>query len=108
MPAFGRDGILKPDEISAVADYRPLAVGSADRAGRRSGARARRCSPTIAPPAMAPDGKGNHEIGAPNLTDKIWLYGSDKATIMEGVHQRPRRRDAGLGRPPRARRPSRR
>ena len=30
------------------------------------------------------DGKGNRELGAPNLTDKIWLYGSDKATIMRG------------------------
>ena len=32
-----------------------------------------------------PDGKGNRELGAPNLTDKIWLYASDKETIMEGI-----------------------
>jgi cytochrome c oxidase cbb3-type subunit 3 len=32
-----------------------------------------------------PEGKGNRELGAPNLTDKIWLYGSDKATIVEGI-----------------------
>ena len=25
------------------------------------------------------DGKGNRELGAPNLTDAIWLFGSDKA-----------------------------
>ena len=24
-------------------------------------------------------------MGAPNLTDKIWLYGSDEATIIETV-----------------------
>ena len=30
-------------------------------------------------------GKGNLELGAPNLTDGIWLYGSDKATIVEGL-----------------------
>ena len=30
-------------------------------------------------------GKGNQELGAPNLTDKIWLYGSDEATIVETV-----------------------
>jgi cytochrome c oxidase cbb3-type subunit 3 len=24
-------------------------------------------------------------MGAPNLTDKIWLYGSDKATIVQGI-----------------------
>lgn len=28
-----------------------------------------------------PEGKGNQQIGAPNLTDKIWLYGGDRATI---------------------------
>ena len=27
--------------------------------------------------------KGNQELGAPNLTDAIWLYGSDEATIID-------------------------
>ena len=31
------------------------------------------------------DGKGNQQIGAPNLTDKTWLYGAGEATIIEGV-----------------------
>ena len=31
------------------------------------------------------DAKGNHDIGAPNLTSAVWLYGSDKATIIETV-----------------------
>jgi cytochrome c oxidase cbb3-type subunit 3 len=31
------------------------------------------------------DGKGNAALGAPNLTDKTWLYGSDFATIREAV-----------------------
>lgn len=30
-----------------------------------------------------PDGKGNRQFGAPNLTDAIWLYGGDEATIRE-------------------------
>ena len=30
-------------------------------------------------------GKGNQDMGAPNLTDKIWLYGSDEATIVEDI-----------------------
>jgi cytochrome c oxidase cbb3-type subunit 3 len=29
------------------------------------------------------DGKGNIAIGAPNLTDKTWLYGGSEATIIE-------------------------
>ncbi|MEI8147394.1 MAG: c-type cytochrome, partial [Alphaproteobacteria bacterium] len=31
------------------------------------------------------EGKGNREIGSPNLTDGIWLYGSDTATILAGL-----------------------
>lgn len=31
------------------------------------------------------DGKGNIALGAPNLTDKIWLYGSSQARISEGI-----------------------
>jgi cytochrome c oxidase cbb3-type subunit 3 len=29
------------------------------------------------------DAKGNQLLGAPNLTDKIWLYGGSQATIVE-------------------------
>jgi len=29
------------------------------------------------------DGKGNIIVGAPNLTDKVWLYGGSQATILE-------------------------
>ena len=36
------------------------------------------------------DGRGNQAIGAPNLTDDIWLYGGSSAairqTIMDGRH----------------------
>ena len=31
------------------------------------------------------DAKGKRELGAPNLTDPIWLYGSDRAAIVEGI-----------------------
>lgn len=34
-----------------------------------------------------PDGRGNPALGAPNLTDDAWLYGSDFATIAEGIRQ---------------------
>jgi cytochrome c oxidase cbb3-type subunit 3 len=30
-----------------------------------------------------PDGKGNQALGAPNLTDNIWLYGGTKAAVTE-------------------------
>ncbi len=33
------------------------------------------------------EGKGNPAVGAPNLTDNIWLYGSSETTIAEGVNK---------------------
>ena len=32
------------------------------------------------------DGKGNRDMGAPNLTDAIWLYGGDAATLTETLN----------------------
>ncbi|WP_312854462.1 c-type cytochrome [Paludibacterium denitrificans] len=32
-----------------------------------------------------PDGKGNQQLGAPNLTDNIWLYGGTEKTIIETI-----------------------
>lgn len=32
-----------------------------------------------------PEAKGNPAIGSPNLTDKVWLYGSSEATIVETI-----------------------
>jgi cytochrome c oxidase cbb3-type subunit 3 len=84
MPAFGRGGILKPDQISAVASYVRSLSGlptekNADLAlGKK--VFADNCAV-----CHGPEGKGNRQVGAPNLTDKIWLYGPDKATIMQGV-----------------------
>jgi len=34
-----------------------------------------------------PEGRGNQAIGAPNLTDKIWLYGGSAETIMETIRK---------------------
>jgi len=31
------------------------------------------------------EGTGMHAVGAPNLTDKVWLYGSSEATIIETI-----------------------
>ena len=48
-----------------------------------------------------PEGKGNREAGAPNLTDKIWLYGADKANNHTGHSERARGGHAGMGWPSR-------
>lgn len=34
-----------------------------------------------------PDGTGNQALGAPNLTDDIWLYGGSPATIKQSISE---------------------
>ena len=84
MPAFGRDGILKAPQISAVADYVRSLSGLSTEPGIDLGIGKKVFADNCAL-CHGPDGKGNRELGAPNLTDKIWLYASDKETIMEGI-----------------------
>ncbi len=32
-----------------------------------------------------PEGKGNPVLGAPNLSDKVWLYGGTEAAVAESI-----------------------
>lgn len=84
MPAFGRDGIMKRPDIETVADYVRSIAGlpgntKADLvAGRKLFAE--NCAS-----CHGEAGKGNREVGAPDLTDKIWLYGADRQAIVDGI-----------------------
>jgi cytochrome c oxidase cbb3-type subunit III len=84
MPAFGRDNLLKPDEISTVADYVRSRAGFKTEPGADLAQGAKIFADNCAA-CHGQDGKGNREVGAPNLTDNIWLYAPDKKTIMEGI-----------------------
>jgi cytochrome c oxidase cbb3-type subunit 3 len=84
MPAFGRDNILKANEISAVADYTRTLSGLTAEAGADL-ALGKKVFADNCAACHGPEGKGNREVGAPNLTDRIWLYGPDKQTIVEGI-----------------------
>ena len=33
------------------------------------------------------DGTGNPALGAPNLTDRIWLYGGSRKSVMHSIAQ---------------------
>ena len=85
MPAFGRDGMLKSDDISAVADFVRSLSGLPTAPGVDL-ARGRKVFADNCSPCHGPDGKGNRDVGAPNLTDQIWLYGPDRKTIVDGVY----------------------
>jgi cytochrome c oxidase cbb3-type subunit 3 len=73
MPAFGADGILTPEQIDQVANYTLTLAGEpADAAKAEAGKQiyAENCAS-----CHGEDGTGGRDFGAPNLTDKIWLFG---------------------------------
>ncbi|WP_315741572.1 MULTISPECIES: cytochrome-c oxidase, cbb3-type subunit III [unclassified Bradyrhizobium] len=84
MLAFGKDGVLKPAEIIAVANYVRSLSGLPTRQGYDAAAGAKVFAENCAA-CHGDNAKGNPELGAPNLTDKIWLYGSDEATLIETI-----------------------
>ena len=84
MLAFGKEGVLKPDEIVTVANYVRSMAGLPTRPGFDKAAGEKLFTENCVA-CHGEDAKGNPELGAPNLTDKIWLYGSDEATIIETV-----------------------
>ncbi|MFN3748900.1 MAG: cytochrome-c oxidase, cbb3-type subunit III [Sphingorhabdus sp.] len=80
MPAF--DGILTPVEISSVVAHVQSLSGKAKPNAKGAEIFATNCAS-----CHGADGKGLREFGAPNLTDNIWLYGSDKATLTQTIKQ---------------------
>jgi cytochrome c oxidase cbb3-type subunit 3 len=82
MMAFGRDGVLERDQVRAVAAYvRSLSEPSVDASGDGAEIFADNCSA-----CHGEDGKGMAELGAPDLTDDIWLYGGDAASVRASIH----------------------
>ncbi|NEU94352.1 cytochrome-c oxidase, cbb3-type subunit III [Bradyrhizobium uaiense] len=84
MLAFGRDGILRKDEIATVANYVRSLSGLSTVANFDAAAGARIFADNCAA-CHGENAKGNQELGAPNLTDHIWLYGSDEETLIETI-----------------------
>ena len=85
MPAFGRDGILAPEQVSDVADYVRTMADLPDALAPE--AKGEKLFNDNCAACHGVEGKGNASIGAPNLFDAIWLYGSDKATIVDRIKQ---------------------
>ena len=81
MPAFGE--ILEPEELDQVVAYvRSISGQSSDPALAEAGAEifADNCSG-----CHGETGEGNRDLGAPNLTDAIWLRGGSEDEIRQTV-----------------------
>ncbi len=82
MPAFG-DNYLAKDEIANVVEHVLAISGQEHDAGMAAaGAEifANECSA-----CHGEQGTGDRSLGAPNLTDAVWLYGGDRETLIETV-----------------------
>jgi cytochrome c oxidase cbb3-type subunit III len=40
---------------------------------------------TVCTACHGPEGKGNMQLGAPNLTDNVWLHGSSEQALIESI-----------------------
>ena len=83
MPKFGLDQVLENAQIDDVTQY-VLALSGQDSqpeaAERGKTLYAENCAA-----CHGEKGKGNQELGSPNLTDALWLYGGSAADIRESI-----------------------
>lgn len=81
MPAFGEQ--FTDQQITELANY------VASLSGRKVDpklAEAGKSNFVVCSACHGPDGKGNQQLGAPNLTDSTWLYGGSINKIEETLH----------------------
>jgi len=84
MPNFGKDGLLEPAQINAVASYVLSLSGKEPRSATTQAGEAvyqANCAVCHGPAA-----KGDRQFGAPNLSDAIWLYGGTKADLVAQIN----------------------
>lgn len=84
MQGFGRDGLLSRNEMNDLADYLMDFSGRSDdpeAALRGASLYVNNCAS-----CHGDDAKGDRSQGAPNLTDAYWLYGGERADIIETLN----------------------
>ena len=98
MPAVGRLGVLKNDEIKDVVEYvEQLSHQPADAAAAERGKALFRDRGNCFD-CHAPDGSGNPDYGSTDLTANVWLYGGDRPSLFDSIRNgRHGRMDAFIG-----------
>jgi cytochrome c oxidase cbb3-type subunit III len=87
MLAFGRDQMLSRADIENVTTYvqslsNPAMAKSANAKSPAAGMKA---FETNCISCHGENGKGNPELGAPDLTDHFWIYGGDRQSIYTSI-----------------------
>jgi cytochrome c oxidase cbb3-type subunit III len=84
MMAFGKTGLLKKQEIEEVVEYvRSIAKLDVEKGANLAAGEELFKTNCVA--CHGDDGKGKKDVGAPDLTDAIWLYGSSRSVMIETV-----------------------
>ena len=81
MPAFGE--ILAPEEIGALVQH-VLALSGQDHDAAQAASGATLFADNCAA-CHGEKAEGLREVGAPALSDAIWLYGSDEASLTQSI-----------------------
>ncbi|MCB1680916.1 MAG: cytochrome-c oxidase, cbb3-type subunit III [Alphaproteobacteria bacterium] len=84
MPAFGVEKLLEKEEIEKVVDY-VLSLSDPQSAAGKDLSEGQEIFELNCASCHGEDAKGSREVGAPNLTDSIWLYGGDRETVFKTV-----------------------
>jgi cytochrome c oxidase cbb3-type subunit 3 len=83
MPAFLKDKLLTSQQVHDVVEY-VLQISGQDHDAAMA-AKGRDVFMAQCVTCHGENGKGNQELGAPNLTDAIWQFGGTRKDITETV-----------------------
>jgi len=82
MPAFGRDEMLDPQQVDAVSDYVMALSQNPDLAKTLPG---KALYKEYCVDCHGAGGMGNQELGAPKLSDGIWLHEGGKPVVVDVI-----------------------
>ena len=88
----GRMGVMPPmaaavgtaEDVRNVANY---VLSLSDSAHNSAAAQLGKAKFVVCAACHGPEGKGNQALGAPNLTDKIWLHGWGEGAVTAMINQ---------------------
>lgn len=83
MPAWG--AALGPEGLFNVTEY--VLSLSGRKVNESAAAAGKEKFMQLCVACHGPEGKGNPALGAPNLTDDIWLYGGTQKAVMESIEK---------------------
>jgi cytochrome c oxidase cbb3-type subunit 3 len=85
MPAFGHDGILDAAQIADVVSH--VRVISGQEKPSAAAARGNTLFQANCAVCHGAAGAGDRTVGAPKLTDAVWLYGGDRDSLTATIVQ---------------------